>query len=428
MTVLQGKPLLKYLRYLKSETQKKVNQTNGTSVSYLAYSQMHNLLNAEIEFLKYMNSNGKTKPTLAITLKGLPSTSSLNADLEKMCEIAEKEPMFAETTKKFKNASAKKDQLHVKQDGLYKMVDETKWNRALKRRKKENPTSQISVQIKENSEKKFNMFVLEEIYVQGYDTYAKEHPILIRESESSYNLVWNRLVDEINEKFYIPNLSDKSKIIPKIENNKKFEDIRASYPFKKKNYFIVKGCYDKKHLYKKGLTRKFWVPNDYAKFLEYGLISRQNITNQLIKILKSNLGEIRIECKNNDEGYYDFDMGKKDLEKFLKFKNIPFANAPKIIPKREDLHVIGEFGNIKSNKFDFILNLENPSAKQKIGIITYTLPHMEPRYSWDSYGGSSRKRDGFNFGKVEISVFKDAITYQSQFEGLGKDLGNLKIN
>src|SRR3989339_564532 len=112
MTTLIGDELFEYIEHLQGEVDKRISTNQEGSLSYLMHSQMRDIVIAERDFLKYINSNG-TQPILSISPNGLPSVNSLNPDLEKICELAENKSSFSDITQKFRKGIHGKKNYHV---------------------------------------------------------------------------------------------------------------------------------------------------------------------------------------------------------------------------------------------------------------------------------------------------------------------------
>src|SRR3989339_395002 len=194
MTTLIGDELFEYIEHLQGEVDKRISTNQEGSLSYLMHSQMRDIVIAERDFLKYINSNG-TQPILSISPNGLPSVNSLNAALEKICELAENKSSFSDITQKFRKGIHGKN----KEEGnIYTSVSEQDRN-------KEKLNSQIGFAFSETDEGKFELALREDFYLQVYDQHSKEFPVLIREGKMNYHVVWNKLIDNSEENFYVPN-------------------------------------------------------------------------------------------------------------------------------------------------------------------------------------------------------------------------------
>ena len=419
MTTLSKTEVVKYLNHLKSETKKRISSEEKADLKNLAYQQMYDLLNAEIEFLKYMNPHEKSEPRLAISLNGLPSVASLNADLEKMCEISGEEPMFTDIAEKFKNGKEKTDSKIKKE--LYKEINEEEWQETLKKYQKGNLVHKIGFKISENHEEKFQIRVVEEIRVPGYDKYAKEFPILIREAESIYTVMWSQLLDKLDEKFYVPNVSSSleggKKLIekPKIVNRKTFKDVEKNYIFSRKNYPEGKIPLVK---------QTHWIPKDYSQFLEAGYFSRVKTTNDILKILDPVFGDIKITLeKNRSSETEEEEVLEKggSLEEFLGFENILFENAPDETPELNNLEI-----------FQTKINLIQSSSGEKIGKINYILPHKKAHYTKErKYLKKAHRRDDkyrgekINFGEIKVAISANHVKKKAQLQELQQKLNKI---
>src|SRR3989339_401389 len=200
-TTIIGDELFEYIEHLQGEVDKRISTNQEGSLSYLMHSQMRDIVIAERDFLKYINSNG-TQPILSISPNGLPSVNSLNPDLEKICELAENKSSFSDITQKFRKGIHGKN----KEEGnIYTSVSEQEWNKELSNRNKEKLNSQIGFAFSETDEGKFELALREDFYLQVYDQHSKEFPVLIREGKMNYHVVWNKLIDNSEENFYVPN-------------------------------------------------------------------------------------------------------------------------------------------------------------------------------------------------------------------------------
>src|SRR3989339_802539 len=163
MTTLIGDELFEYIEHLQGEVDKRISTNQEGSLSYLMHSQMRDIVIAERDFLKYINSNG-TQPILSISPNGLPSVNSLNPDLEKICELAENKSSFSDITQKFRKGIHGKN----KEEGnIYTSVSEQEWNKELSNRNKEKLNSQIGFAFSETDEGKFELALREDFYLQN---------------------------------------------------------------------------------------------------------------------------------------------------------------------------------------------------------------------------------------------------------------------
>jgi len=200
----QGKKLIEYLNHLGKETEKMISKTNEKSFRYLMHSQLKEIVNSEKEFLNQVYSGVEgIKPMLAISPNGLPSADSLRADLESMCGLAKEHEEFKNIRGRYAREINGKN--NGDKDHLYVPVSEEDWNKEFQNRETEKLSSQIGFSVNETEDRKLELSVREEIYLQGYDKYSKEFPVLVREGKTKYHVVWNNLLEESEESFYVPN-------------------------------------------------------------------------------------------------------------------------------------------------------------------------------------------------------------------------------
>ena len=405
MTTLYGQETIEYLKHLKSEAKKRASRENEESLEYLAYSQMHDLIGSEIKFLKYINSNGKTEPQLALSLNGLPSVASLSADLEKMCEIAEQEPMFAETAERFKKGQKEKKDLE-----RYKKVSLGDWQDILEENANEKLITKTNFQINEDSDSKFQINIGEEIYVQGHDQYSQKFPIAIRNVKSTYMVMWNRLIDNLEKEFYIVDIappigkqaneqSNQIKVLKKT-----IEKITKSYEFDRKNYPGAKIPL---------IKSKLWLPKNYSTFLRASWGTRTYATNKILDILNSVFG--KIEIISNTSRKIENDV---ELEAFLGFEKILFENAPEDCLTKSDLKA-----------FNTELELKQACSGLEIGKITYHLPYKEEHKIHPILFDKQEFSRGYkiNLEKIKLEIFENTIEKKSQSLALKQALDRIKI-
>ena len=226
MATLVNEELFDYLDHLESEVDKRISISNEKSLQYLMHSQMKSIIENERDFLKYINSNG-TQSILSISSNGLPSVASLNPDLEKICELAEEEKSFSDVTQKFRKGIDGKNR--GEKEYSYVPVSEDEWSKELKNRGGKKLQSHVGFAISETEDGKFELAVREDVHLQGYDQYSKEFPILIREGRMKYHVVWNKLLEDSEESFYVPSSSTTIQIIkaPKKQFNDLMFEIKS---------------------------------------------------------------------------------------------------------------------------------------------------------------------------------------------------------
>ena len=305
MATLVNEELFDYLDHLNKEVDKRISMSNERSLQYLMHSQMKSIIENERDFLKYINSNG-TQSILSISSNGLPSVASLNPDLEKICELAEEEKSFSDVTQKFRKGIDGKNR--GEKEYSYVPVSEDEWSKELKNRGGKKLQSQVGFAISETEDGKFELAVREDVHLQGYDQYSKEFPILIREGRMKYHVVWNKLLEDSEESFYVPSSSTTIQII---RTSKQFNDLSRFYSFNKQDYKSYNGRMPL-------LFWGSWTPKNYSEFLSAGSNARVNIANNVLETLSKALGR-----KVNFKG-----INKNDLKVVLDFYTIPFKNAP----------------------------------------------------------------------------------------------------
>lgn len=204
MTTLLDNELFEYLGHLESEIDDRISTSSDGSLQHLMHSQMRDLIGSERQFLQYVNQNG-TQSVLSISPNGLPSVDSLNPDLEKICELAEDESLFVDISQRFLQGVNGIDMGENKH--LYVPVSEEKWNEELKNKNGTELQSKVGFKINETDDGKFELAVREYIHLQSYDQYSRDFPILTREGRMRYHVVWNKLIDDAEESFYVSNIA-----------------------------------------------------------------------------------------------------------------------------------------------------------------------------------------------------------------------------
>ena len=380
-TVISGEKLFNYLDHLKSELGRVLDASDGRYLESLMHSQMLEIVTAESVFLKGLH---KDKAQLSIRLNGLPSIDSLAPDLESMCKISEKEGSFQGIAKKFKKGMDGKNR---EEGNIYVPVSEEDWNKELTNRKERVLPSDIGFSIKETNDKEFGLELREDIYLQGYDKYSKEFPVLIREGRIRYRMVWEDLIGEVEESFYLPSTALVLKGKPIKISEKEFDTIWKDYEFMRFDYERVKSLFLKKKLI------------DYSKFLAAGTKARVKITENILEVLTTSLDR-SVSIKG---------VRKDDIEKVLAFSMVPFKNAPGTTPNEDEL---GRFERDNETCLSLIYN----SGGKSVGDIEYILPHNRVRY-----GGTT-----FIMGGVKLKVYGSAILNENQNNKLEEGLKRVK--
>lgn len=400
MTTLIDKELFDYLDSLETDVRKKFSEGHNGDLHSLMHGQMADLIEAEKIFLRYINSNG-TQPVLSISPNGLPSVASLNPDLEKMCELAKEDRSLIEVAQRYgKGIKGKNNEGQERH--LYSPVSKEEWATELKNYKPEQLLSQVGFAINETEEGKFELSLMEDLFLRGYDRHSQEFPVLIREGNAQYHVVWNRLLDGIEESFYVPNTALVLQGKSIVARTKVFDDIERFYRFGRRSYKAFKGRLP-------SIFWKNWTPSNYSQFLSAGTSTRVNFTNNILNYLESALGK-QVNLKG---------VRKNELEATLAFAAVPFANAPQTTPKSEDFYNTKDYKEF--SKIPNVFDLISGSGTEKIGEIEYVLPHNK-KYSGD-YGGDYYQ---ITLGGVNLHILGSAILNESQFEKLQIGLKHVK--
>ncbi len=412
MTTLTGGELFEYLAHLKSEVDKRISSSSEGSLAYLMHTQMGKVIVAEEAFLRYINSNG-TQPLLSISPNGLPSVASLRPDLEKMCEVAEDEKSLADVASGFKKGIIGKNK-ESSNGHRYVPVSKEEWEKEYANRKKEELQAKLGFAISETPDGRFELGFREDLFLKGYDQHSKEFPVLIREGMMRYHVVWNRLIEDCEESFYVPNtalvLSGKLVTPP----TRIFDDLEIFYPFKKKDY---KSSGERMPWF----SYRNWIPKNYAIFLNAGTSARVEITKSILDILGKELGkQVAIKGIRNN-----------DLEAVLAFSSIPFENAPQTTPVEEDLYEVNKDEKPKPTiyrgcKFPTKFELMSSREATNIGTIEYFLPRKIADFCTGRYGHRSRCGYKFDLDWIKLQVFGSAISNESQFGRLRYFLDRVK--
>ena len=403
MVTLVDNELFDYLTHLESEVSKRISASNERGLQHLMHFQMREIVIAERDVLKYINSNG-TQPVLSISPNGLPSVASLNPDLEKMCELSEHETSFGDVAQRFKkgvNGKNKGEEGH-----LYVPVSEEEWGKELANRDKEKLQSQVGFAISETDDGKFELAIREDIHLQGYDQYSREFPVLIREGKMRYHVVWNRLVNDSEENFYVPNTALVLQGRPIKPPKKQFGDLTIFYAFSGSDF--------------KGVRKSWFIRGrrdsiDYSSFLSAGTNARVRTTEKILEAIGRAL-EKQVILKG---------IGKNYLSQTLAFSAIPFENAPKTIPKEEDLYYEA-YNNITYNrtepkyqtKFDLIFT----TGGGRMGQIEYVLPCNKRERESICYNAVYR----FTKGGINLTVFGDSVWNEEQDYNLQNELRKVR--
>lgn len=414
MTTLTNEKLYNYLEHIGNELDDRISSTDNKSLEHLIHSQMKKILIAEQEFLKYINSNG-TEPILSFTGYGLPSIESLKPDLEKITELAENHPQFTDISKEYKKGVLQKES-----GELYSLISEEEYNKDLELliKRKENIKKEIGFSISETPDKKFELNVREDHYIDGIDKYSIEMPRLTRKGKIFYQVAFNQLFGSLEQSFYKPNtlliLTNNPRT--NLSNSiKVFDDIEKSY--------ILMAC-DYPNIRKPWFTTWRRSPKiDYSELLSVGTGCRIDITKKILEILN--------KCFNRGISIKGLEtISELNLLNKLPFLKVLFKNDPTVIPKTEEL-----YSNLTNNYRDFdyegykILNpihetrfdLLSKDSLMKIGEIDYILPHNKSQYDWNR----TKIVHYFNYGQIDVRILGNSINNQLQYNDLIKQLNKL---
>ena len=277
---------------------------------------------------------------------------------------------------------------------MYVPVSEDEWGRELANRDKEKLQSQVGFAISETDDGKFELAIREDIHLQGYDQHSKEFPVLIREGKMRYHVVWNRLVDDPEESFYVPNTALVLQGRPIKPPKKQFDDLTRFYDFSGSDF--------------KGVRKPWFIrwrgdSIDYSSFLTAGTNARVRTTENILEAIGKALDR-QVILKG---------IRKNDLSQTLAFSAIPFKNAPRTTPKEEDLYQNGAEngrGYQKSEpkhqtKFDLIFT----TGGDRMGQIEYVLPHNKRVYG--AYRGVSYRftKGGINLNEEQYHNLQNEL-------------------
>lgn len=402
MVTLLEDELFDYLAHLEGEVEKIISTSDEKSLQYLMHSQMRGVIGAEKDFLRYINSNG-TQPMLSFSGNGLPSVESLKPDLEKMCELAEDETSFTGVAQRFRKGMDGKNE--GEEGHLYVPVSEGEWNKEFANRSKEKLQSQIGFAISETDDGRFELAVREDVHLQGYDQHSKEFPVLIREGKMKYHVVWNRLVDDSEGSFYVPNTALVLQGRPTKSPERQFDDVTRFYSFGNSDF--------------KGVSKPWFMKwrgdsINYANFLVAGTNARVRTTENILEGIGRALDR-QVAVKG---------IRKNDLGQTLEFATIPFKNAPRTTLKEKDLY--NNEGGEKYNrklvprhltKFDLVFTV----GGDEMGEIEYILPHNRKHFG--DYGEEYYR---FTKGGVRLTVLGKSIWNEEQYHNLQSELRKVK--
>lgn len=181
---LVGEEVFGYLRALKEDIAKAAKFNDG--LQGMAHRQLYDVLETEEKFLQTYH----TEPQLAIAPNGLPTTETLTADLEKICELEE----FKDISEKYQKPSNNTNEAGP----TYETLDKTEWEK--QRNSQKNLTTKTRFKINER-EGRLELTLTENSYAGGYDEYSQKYPVLIREGTTRYRVEFGILIPEIQEKY-----------------------------------------------------------------------------------------------------------------------------------------------------------------------------------------------------------------------------------
>ena len=292
----------------------------------------------------------------------------------------------------------------VAKEKLYKSVSEDEWGKELEKRKDEKLERKISFKF-DTLDDKLEFLYREEVYVIGYDQHSKDFPVMIREGSMRYGLIFNQLVFNNGNNFYIPDTAALSgeKIITTDIVKRKFNNIQNCYEFPRSAFNGVP-------LFSKFRYNKI---KDYAKFLASGTNARVKFTKDILGIL-SHYFNVEIKFK---------DINTSDLSELLAFSNIPFKNASKSIPYYQELFKGDAYSwehDYADPKVPINFDLVHAYTNERVGKILYVLPHLVP------YGNDFQSYHRFNLGCIDLKIFGSAIQNEDQNKNLRYVLNRLK--
>jgi len=382
-TLLDGE-LFSYLDYLEEEIDKQIteNQSVNSNLCTLVYTQFKEIIKAEKEFLSYTSSAG-THPVLSITLNGLPSVDSLVPDLRKMCELSQDNPAFVNVAQAFNPTM---NENNFSDSNTYNLSTKEQWikiKKDIEHEERGNFRSQIKFNIAESEDKKFEIDVREDIYLEGYDQYSKEHPILVRMGKAQYHIIWNKLIGDVCEYYYIPNqIADASNSLP-TDQIPCLDNIVAYYKFRKNDFKIKKPWFMK------------WRPHavDYEQFMSSGINARFSVTQYVLDTLSD---QILMPIGLKGIGRLD-----KDIYSALKFSELRYVNPPLL----KDITSTTEF------------QLIDVKTEIPVGSLEFILPHKK-----ENLGGYGSTPYIFRMGGIKLTVFGAAIPTLSTYRKIKEEI------
>ena len=397
---LLGKDSFDYFGHLVSEMEKRQNDSTEESFQHIIHSHFKDIILSEDKFFRYLESNGE-QPVLLLAANGLPSADFLNSNLERMCHLmGGEDSSLPDFIQKYNKNNFDK----VAKEKLYKSVSEDEWGKELEKRKDEKLERKISFKF-DTLDDKLEFLYREEVYVIGYDQHSKDFPVMIREGSMRYGLIFNQLVFNNGNNFYIPDTAALSgeKIITTDIVKRKFDNIQNCYEFPRSAFNGVP-------LFSKFRYNKI---KDYAKFLASGTDARVKFTKDILGILSHSF-DVEIKFK---------DINTSDLSELLAFSNIPFKNASKSIPYYQELFkgdVYSWVHDYADPKVPINFDLIHAYTNDRVGKILYALPHLVP------HGNSFQPYHRFNLGWIDLKIFGSAIQNEDQNKNLRYVLARLK--
>jgi hypothetical protein len=405
MTTLINEDLFPYLGKLKEEIGKRQEQYPSNSLYHEMHGLMTKVILAEENFQK--DNSLASKPMLSFSGSGMPSVESLGPDLEAMCSlVGDNNPDNTDDNNGgegssddhsedysllniSKDYSSEEINMYVLENSLHKKVSEEEWDRVLATYNRDDLLRKQKFAISE-VEGKFKLSLLEEFYMNGVDSYCKEHPVFIRSGEMLYHLIWGNLMEEPKGNFYVPNVdvvlrdNVNTQLVPFNQSalthpprSKKglFDDLFFSYHFKPRNF---------RKISKPGIFgRREKLPKGYKKLvlssLDVRVYTAHNILNSLSDIF---------DCDVHLMGVSDF-----QLDKYFSYENVVLKDDQNW-PKKDDV-----------NKLNCELVAEFSHGTRKIGSLENLLPHYCRGYDSNRY----------YHGYTKIKLYGDAFSDEEQY-------------
>lgn len=185
MTTLSGERLFDYL----SRLEEKVHQLGGDSTS--PHHFLKQVLNLEKQYLKDYHAQYGNVPVLSFSGNGLPSTDSLNPDLEAICKLNNENLILK---------SFRRELSEINHD-LYQTCDEKEYES--KRQSTKNPLIASTIfSLGESEDRDLELKVQENLFIDSLDEYSRNNPLLIKEIKTNYKIVFGELMFQTDQKFF----------------------------------------------------------------------------------------------------------------------------------------------------------------------------------------------------------------------------------